>query len=115
MKAQRKEVDFHHKIAYRFEKIYRLKKTNPERKKILDLDIIKIINEHSDYLESDPMALFYCLFFCIFYDNSNLVVFLKSLINKLDKSSSLEADGKVSSLIYLIDEHGIERIRERGE
>jgi hypothetical protein len=36
----RGEVDFHHKAAYRFERSYRLGKTNPEKKKELDMEII---------------------------------------------------------------------------
>ena len=47
----RKEVDFHHKVAYRFEKCYRLGKKSPEKKNTLNLEIIEIISEHSDYIE----------------------------------------------------------------
>mmetsp|Transcript_30409 Transcript_30409/g.46586 ORF Transcript_30409/g.46586 Transcript_30409/m.46586 type:complete len:80 (-) Transcript_30409:3509-3748(-) len=65
----RKEVDFHHKMAYRFEKAYRLSKKMDERKQNQNLDIIECISEHSAYVQHDPMALFYCLFFCIYYYN----------------------------------------------
>jgi len=65
----RKEVDFHHKVAYRFEKAYRLGKKWQERKQTLNIEIIDCISEHSGYIEQDPMALFYCLFFCIYYKN----------------------------------------------
>lgn len=47
----RKEVDFHHKIAYRFEKAYRLGKKTSERKQTLNLEIIDCISEHSGYVE----------------------------------------------------------------
>jgi len=47
----RKEVDFHHKIAYRFEKAYRLGKKVNERKSSLNLEIIDCISEHSGYIE----------------------------------------------------------------
>lgn len=32
----RKEVDFHHKVAYRFEKSYRLSKKHPEKREALN-------------------------------------------------------------------------------
>jgi len=76
----KKEVDFHHKLAYRFEKTYRLCKKLPDRKQVLNLEIIDCIGEHSGYIEQDPMALFYCLFFCIFYNNPEVVEFLRKLI-----------------------------------
>lgn len=76
----RKEVDFHHKVAYRYEKAYRLGKQNQKKRQQLNMEIIEIISEHSDYLEHDPMALFYCLYFCIYYNNSDLVEFLRTLI-----------------------------------
>jgi len=47
----RKEVDFHHKVAFRFEKCYRLSKKQPEKRNTLNLEIIEIISEHSDYIE----------------------------------------------------------------
>jgi len=47
----RKEVDFHHKVAYRFEKAYRLGKKQPSKKQALNLEIIDIISEHSDYID----------------------------------------------------------------
>lgn len=57
-------------MAYRFEKAYRLSKKTPDEKKLhLNLEIIECISEHATYIENDPMALFYCLFFCIYYKN----------------------------------------------
>lgn len=47
----RKEVDFHHKVAYRYEKAYRLGKKQPQKKKALNMEIIEIISEHGDYIE----------------------------------------------------------------
>jgi hypothetical protein len=73
----RKEVDFHHKISYRFEKAYRLRKKNLENWSFLNLDIVECISEHSGYIESDPMVFFYCLFFCIYYRNERLVEFFR--------------------------------------
>mmetsp|Transcript_33505 Transcript_33505/g.51470 ORF Transcript_33505/g.51470 Transcript_33505/m.51470 type:complete len:119 (+) Transcript_33505:848-1204(+) len=49
--VSKKEVDFHHKVAYRYEKAYRLSKKNPEKKQALNLDIIEVIRENSDYIE----------------------------------------------------------------
>jgi len=105
----RKEVDFHHKIAYRFEKAYRLNKEKDERKQKLNLDIIECIGEHSDYLEQDPMSLFYCLYFCIYYNNPDLVEFLRMLIHKL---RPIERNDR---LLEFIDIHGIERLRRKLE
>jgi len=75
-----KEVDFHHKVAYRFEKAYRLGKKQPDKIQMMNMEILECIAEHSAYVESDPMSLFYCLFFCIVYNNDNIVEFLRTLI-----------------------------------
>ena len=47
----RKEVDFHHKVAYRFEKAYRLGKKMSVKKAALNAEIMQIISEHSSYLD----------------------------------------------------------------
>jgi len=109
LKRFRKEVDFHHKVAYRFEKAYRLGKKMSEKKQSLNLDIIDCISEHSGYIEQDAMALFYCLFFCIYYRNEELVEFLRSLIQKIYRHD------KIDKLLEYIDINGIERIRTVGE
>lgn len=90
LKKFRKEVDFHHKVAYRFEKAYRLGKKMSSKKKVLNGEIIEIISEHSDYIEQDKLALFYCLYFCIYYNNPELVEFLRSLIAKMDDQDKPE-------------------------
>ena len=46
----RKEVDFHHKVAYRFEKCYRLGRVSEMKKNDLNLEIVEIISDHSDYI-----------------------------------------------------------------
>ncbi len=79
----RKEVDFHHKIAYRFEKAYRLRKKMVDGPNYLNVEIIECISEHSGYLEQDPMVFFYCLYFCIYYNNPEMVEFLRTLIKKM--------------------------------
>ena len=93
MNIFRTEVDFHHKVAYRFEKAYRLgKKVNgtQDRKANLNNDIIQCIVEHADYIETDPMALFYCLFFCIYFKNEDLVEFLRELIHKIHSHEKID-------------------------
>tara|TARA_B110000285_G_scaffold87368_1_gene100145 strand:+ start:757 stop:918 length:162 start_codon:yes stop_codon:yes gene_type:complete len=44
LKIFRKEVDFHHKVAYRFEKAYRLGKHQSVKKAALNNEIISIIS-----------------------------------------------------------------------
>ena len=105
----RKEVDFHHKIAYRFEKAYRLGKKMTAKKQELNIDIIDCLAEHSAYMEQDPMAIFYCLFFCIYYNNRDLVEFLKSIIDKMPVVD------KITKLLKFIEENDIEKIRTVGE
>jgi len=109
LKLFRKEVDFHHKVAYRFEKAYRLGKKGTERAATLNVDIIQCITDHAGYIEQDPMALFYCLFFCIQFNNESLIEFLRSLIQKIHSHS------KIDKLLELIDVNGIARIRSDGE
>lgn len=112
MNIFRKEVDFHHKVAYRFEKAYRLgKKVNerPDRKQSLNSEIIQCITDHADYIEQDPMALFYCLFFCIYFKNEDLVEFLRNLIHRINSHE------KIDRILEYIDQEGIEKIRTVGE
>ena len=106
----RKEVDFHHKVAYRFEKAYRLGKKQSSKKLQLNQEIIEIITEHSDYIDQDKMALFYCLYFCIYYNNPDLVEFLRTLIQKMPNRPE-----KIDQLLEHIDVNGIERLRTIGE
>jgi uncharacterized membrane protein YheB (UPF0754 family) len=63
----RKEVDFHHKVAYRFEKAYRLGKKQSQKKHQLNQEIIDIITEHSDYIGNFRLFFFYCLYFCLWF------------------------------------------------
>ena len=112
LKKFRKEVDFHHKVAYRFEKAYRLGKKMTLKKQALNEEITNIIDEHSSYLEQDPMALFYCLYFCIYYNNPELVEFLKVLIEKMEGYNKPE---KIDELMKYIVENSIERLRTVGD
>lgn len=45
------EVDFHHRVAYRFEKAYRLSKKNKSRLTTLNLEVIDCISEFSEYID----------------------------------------------------------------
>jgi len=112
LKKFRKEVDFHHKVAYRFEKAYRLGKKMTTKKKQMNMEIIEIISEHSDYLEQDPMSLFYCLYFCIYYKNPDLVEFLRTLINKMDPKTKPD---KIDKMLEYIDVNRIDVLRTQGE
>ena len=109
LKVFRKEVDFHHKVAYRFEKAYRLGKKMKDRMALLNIDIVDLISDHSGYIQSDPMAIFYCLFFCIYYNNPELVEFLRTLIYKMDENK------KIDRLLEYIDVNGLDRLRTIGE
>jgi len=51
LKIFRKEDDFHHKVAYRFEKAYRLGKKMSVKKAALNAEIIAIISEHDAYID----------------------------------------------------------------
>ena len=110
LKRFRKEVDFHHKVAYRFEKAYRLGKKMTIKKAALNQEILNIIDEHHSYIEQDPMALFYCLYFCIYYNNPEVVEFLTFLISKMDNPPE-----KINQLLKQIVENGISRLRQIGE
>lgn len=105
----RKEVDFHHKVAYRFEKAYRLGKKMTARRQTLNLEIIDCISEHSGYIETDSMALFYCLFFCVYFRNEELLDFIRSLIERVPSIP------KIDKLLEFIDVNGIDKIRTVGE
>jgi hypothetical protein len=74
------------------------------------MEIIEIISEHGDYIEQDPMALFYCLYFCIYYNNPDLVEFLRTLISKMT-----DRPPKIDQMLEYVDVNGIERLRTNGE
>ena len=82
----------------------------PDKKHTLGLEIIGCIGEHSSYIETDIMALFYCLFFCIYYKNHELVEFLRSMIENQSQSNE-----KIDKLLEFIDVNGLEKIRTVGE
>ena len=48
------------------------------------------------------MALFYCLYFCIYYNNPDLVEFLRTLIQKMEGKPD-----KIDVLLEYIDVNGI--------
>lgn len=96
-------------MAYRFEKAYRLAKRDASKKQSLNTEIIDCITEHSAYIDKDPMALFYCLFFCIYYKNEEIVEFLRNLIQKIHSHERMD------KLLEYIDVNGISRIRTVGE
>ncbi len=79
VKKFRKEVDFHHKVAFRFEKAYRLARKHPEKEESVNNEIISLVREHSKFLEHDPSVLFYGLFLSIMYCNARMFEFLKNL------------------------------------
>jgi len=80
LQKMRNEVDFHHKICFRFEKAYLLGRQGKFKKRQLNLQLIDCISEYSIYIAEDPMSVFYCLFFCIFFNNPDFVEFLRLLI-----------------------------------
>jgi len=55
------------------------------------------------------MAIFYCLFFCIYYRNPDLVEFLRSYVYKT------EGYPKIARLLEMIDINGLDRLRTIGE
>jgi hypothetical protein len=80
-----REVDYHHQIAYVFEKSFRLRENNkPEAVvKAANVEITQLIAGQTWILQLDPLILFYCLYFSVFYQNEELLSFLKDLIEKL--------------------------------
>lgn len=104
-----KEVDFHHKVAYRFEKAYRLAKKREESRASLNKEIIQCIRDHQAFIEYEPISLFYCLFFCIYYRNEEMIEFLRTLIQKI------YAHDLNDKLLEYIDVNGIDRLRTKGD
>lgn len=50
------------------------------KRQTLNLEVIDCISEHQGYIETDPMTLFYLLFFCIYFKNTELMDFVRSMI-----------------------------------
>jgi len=55
------------------------------------------------------MTLFYCLYFCIYYNNADLVEFLRTLIQKIPHIE------KIDNMLELIDKNGVERLRNKSD
>mmetsp|Transcript_30412 Transcript_30412/g.46588 ORF Transcript_30412/g.46588 Transcript_30412/m.46588 type:complete len:137 (+) Transcript_30412:1487-1897(+) len=105
----KQEVDFHHKVQFRFEKAFRLGTQMPEKRKTLNLEIIDLLSAFSGYIETDPMTLFYCLYFCIFYHNEEMVDLIRKFIERLPP------DHRIMRLLEYIDVHGIEKLSSTSE
>ena len=56
------------------------------------------------------MALFFCLYFCIYYNNPQMVEFLKALIKKMRVNEPC-----IMYLLDMIDQNGVQRLRISGE
>lgn len=79
-----KEVDFHHQIAYRFEKAARFK-ANKKPAAIINAansEIIKLIDSGSWIIDIDPMIIFYSIYFSVFYQNTELFTYLDSYVKR---------------------------------
>jgi len=57
------------------------------------------------------MALFYCMYFCIYYRNPDIVEFLRTLVQKM----TIVVPDKILKMQEYIDVHGINRLRKIGE
>ena len=55
------------------------------------------------------MSLFYILFFCIYFNNKDLIPFVKEIIKKSERKP------KIEKLLEYIDTFGIDSLREIGE
>ena len=103
-------MDFHHKMFFRFEKIYSLERKQLNSKpRRLQLELIDLIAEYSMYIDQDPMCLFYCLFFCIRFKNKFMVDFFRKIIAKIPQIK------KIDSLLEYIDTYGLEKLRDSSE
>lgn len=56
------------------------------------------------------MAIFYILYFCIYYHNDHIVEFMRAIIQKMNRKES-----KIDGLLEKIDVYGIERLRRKGD
>mmetsp|Transcript_12393 Transcript_12393/g.19339 ORF Transcript_12393/g.19339 Transcript_12393/m.19339 type:complete len:148 (+) Transcript_12393:2321-2764(+) len=80
----------------------------PDQQGMLNLELVDLISEFSGFIEHDRMAIFYCLYFCIFYNNQSIVDFFRSLIVKLPQNN------KTDQLLEYIDVYGIRELRGVG-
>lgn len=66
------DLDFIHQIAYRFEKCHRLQTANKSEESITAVNntIRGMILGNSWVFRADPMTIYYCLYFSVFFNNS---------------------------------------------
>lgn len=60
------------------------------------------------------MCLFYCLFFCIYYNNAEMLDFLRPLIDQIDASKSSSC-AKIYQLLELIEQHSMMDLRAHDQ
>ena len=87
-----KEVDFHHQIAYSFEKAARFQ-ADKKPQTIIDAannEIVKLVDTQSWIIDIDPMIIFYCLYFSVYYQNHYLMDFLESYVKKRELTKMAE-------------------------
>jgi hypothetical protein len=79
-----KEVDFHHQIAYSFEKAARFKANNKPEAIVhaANKEIMKLIETQSWIIDIDPMIIFYSFYFSVFYQNYPLLEYLQKYVIK---------------------------------
>lgn len=73
------------------------------------MEIIVTISENAEFAQKYKLAFFYCLFFCIYFNNQHVLKFLRTLINKVAK-----VDTQTLELLKQIDTHGLECLRQQG-
>jgi len=66
-------------------------------------------------LEADPTAIFYFLYFCIYFNNTFIIDFLKTVIEKLGSLNREVQDEKTDYLLKMLDSHGLDRLRCQGD
>ena len=76
---------------------------------------MRILEDHSDYIEADPSSLFYCVYFCIVFNNPFILEFIRALVNKMTTLTIHQISKKIDTLLDLIDLNGIDRLRATGE
>lgn len=58
------------------------------------------------------MALFYCLYFCVYYNNPVLVDFVRNIFIGLPQEDRLE---QITDIVALVDDNKLEKLRTVGE
>jgi len=68
------------------------------------------VREFSWYIDQEESSVFFCLYFCVYYNIPELVEFFRKIIESVDYQ-----DQQTDQLLEAVDVYGVARLRHIGD